>query len=107
MKIYVDSSLFCSETGSIGRLHGAIELPFFPVPGCSVSFLRPSRNLTFPNIHGFDGVVKVDSIILDANCESDGVLALLGDITVLSRHDAMTLADYLRDGFGVFLDESE
>jgi hypothetical protein len=107
MKINIDISLFCSDSGSIGRIHGSVNLPCAPFVGSSISFSFPAAQASFPVVGGFSGLVRVSSIQFVANNETDGVLVLLEDVVVPTRGDGMKLAKYLLDGFGLYLDEND
>lgn len=105
MNIHVDCSLFCKETGALGRIHGSLKLPCVPLIGSSVSFLHPKPNFIFPVINEFSGVIKVASVLLEANCEEDGVIVLLEDILVSTKADGLALVNYFCDGFDLYFDE--
>ena len=105
MKISIDSSLLASAGSAIGRIHGSVNLVATPSIGSSISFLYPQGSATFPAVVGFDGLLRVAAVQFAANCESDGVLALLDDIVVPSRQDGLGLAAFLQEGFGLFWEE--
>lgn len=104
MKVNIDSSLLVSDGAAIGRIHGSVNLASAPSIGSSISFMYPKEPTTFPVVGGFNGLVRVSAVQFAANCESDGVLALLEDIVVSNRQDGLRLAEFLREGFGLFLE---
>lgn len=107
MKINIDISLFSEDSGSIGRVHGPINLSCTPQVGSSISFSNPLVQSSFPIVSGFNGLLSISSVIFTANGDSDGVLALLEDIVVPTREDGMKLAKFFEDGFGFYLDEND
>lgn len=104
MKVSVDISLLASDGDAIGRIHGSVNLPCAPSIGSSISFFSPRESATFPTVEGFSGLVRISTVQFAANCESDGVLALLEDIVVPDRQDGMKLAKFLEEGFGLFVE---
>jgi hypothetical protein len=106
MKIHIDLSLFYDSTGSFGRVHGYLEIPYIPSIGSQISFLFPINEKIMPCIvKEFPGIMKVTEVIYTPSREGGSTSIHLDDVVLHSKDAAKTVMRYLEEGFGLYGDE--
>jgi hypothetical protein len=108
MKIHVDVSLFCSQSGAFGNIHGDLELAGVPAVGSSIVFMSPSNGVLPVRVPGFGGSLKVTDVrFAVGQTMTAGISVSLDDLVLHSEDDARQVMKYLELGFGLFGDEYE
>ena len=103
IRVYVDISLF-TPNSSVGVINGYMNLENVPNEGGTVAFDKPNAPLSPPAVSGFDSCLLVEHVSPPVSGTTE-VLLSLADITVASRPDALQVAEYLQQGFGLYFNE--
>ena len=102
--LYVDISVFLSSGGSGGVISGRVEFARVPCIGETVSFSwRQNSTATVP-VAIFQGQCKVEHVIHTPVSSGQGVSLILEPITVPTRQDALLLAEFFRESWGLEFD---
>lgn len=103
MKVYVDLSVFVGDETALGMVSGDLELAFLPPIGSSIAFTTPLDGVGPVEVPGFNGLVKVENLLLHPMNDRVSVAAavFLADVVVRSKHDGKAVMDYLERGFGL------
>jgi hypothetical protein len=101
--VYVDFSVF-TPTSSVGVVNGHMDLAVVPTQGGLVSFDRPQSAVPPLDVAGFTPRVGVEHVLPPAPGTSE-VLLSLADVTLATRADALKVAHYLEQGFGLYFNE--
>jgi len=102
-RVYVDISLF-TPNSSVGVINGYMNLENVPSEGGTVAFDKPHTPIPPPGVTGFDARLVVELVSPPVSGTTE-VLLSLADITVPSRPDALQVAQYLEQGFGLYFNE--
>src|SRR5262245_36555719 len=98
-RVYVDISLF-TLASSVGVINGHLDLETVPKKGEAIAFDRP-RNAAPPlEVAAFTPSLTVEHVSPPVAGTTEVMLSL-ADITVISRADALKVAEYLTKGFGL------
>ncbi len=105
MKVRIDISLFSSPTESYGVIHGSIDLASTPRIGESISFLFPLNE----KIRPLEGEWWPESLLVKNVTHAPvlagaSVLLALEPVVLESRNQCEAYAEYLENGFGLFVD---
>lgn len=103
IKVKIDFSIFTQEPKSIGSVSGSIDLVTAPNLGDKIWFTVTANSVPFPS-RGFDGCLTVERRMLNANPINSELFVLLSDLVVPTDGDARAVAEYLEEGFGLFVD---
>ena len=103
-RVYVDISIF-TPSNSVGVISGYLNIDIVPAKGESLSFENPIT----PNIQlstsNFNKSIEV-KYVSPPVAGTKELLISLADITVPTRVEAMKVANYLQQGFGLYFDEN-
>jgi len=102
-RVYVDISVF-TPTSSVGVVNGHLDLDVVPSEGGVVSFDKPRGSVAPLDLSGFSPSIAVEHVLPPVPGSSEVSLSL-ADITLETRADALKVADYLEQGFGLYFNE--
>ncbi len=102
-RVYVDISLF-TPNSSVGVINGHIDVAEVPSEGGIVAFDKPMAPTAPPGIVEFQSRLLVEHVSPPAPGTQEVMLSL-ADITVATRADALKVAKYLEEGFGLYFNE--
>jgi RHS repeat-associated protein len=105
MKISIDASMFVGSDTAYGRLSGYLNVAAIPMQGALISFLFPliGAQCSPPS---FSGQLRVASVIFRPSLEEEAeVIVMLEDIVFDSLTDAKEVAEYMAEGFHLFVEE--
>ena len=102
-RVYVDISVF-TPTSSVGVVNGHMNLGVVPTEGGLVSFDTPHRPIAPLDVPGFKPNITVEQVLPPVPGTSE-VLLSLADVTLATRADALKVAQYLEQGFGLYFNE--
>jgi hypothetical protein len=88
----------------VGVINGYMDLENVPSQGGTVDFDDPVGPVPPPRVAGFDSRLAVEHVSPPVSGTTEVMLSL-ADITVASRPDALQVAQYLQQGFGLYFDE--
>jgi hypothetical protein len=102
-RVYIDISVF-TPTSSVGVVNGHMDLEVVPTEGEVVTFDKPKSPIAPLVLSDFTPSIAVEHVIPPIPGSSD-VLLSLADITLATRADALKVARYLEQGFGLYFNE--
>ena len=102
-RVYVDISLF-TPNSSVGVINGHMDVAEVPGEGGTVAFDSPRAPASPLAIGGFKSHLLVEHVSPPVPGTQEVMLSL-EDITVPTRADALRVAKYLEEGFGLDFNE--
>jgi len=102
-RVYVDISVF-TPTSSVGVVNGHMDLEVVPTEGEVVTFDKPRSPIAPLNLSDFTPSIAVEHVLPPIPGSSEVSLSL-ADITLATRADALKVAQYLEQGFGLYFNE--
>ena len=104
-RVYIDFSLF-TPGSAVGVIHGLFEVEVVPKKGDFVAFEKAKSAIAPPDVSAFTPRILVEEVLPPVEGTTDNLLCL-ADVTVASRAEALKLAEYFQDGFGLYFDDHE
>ena len=102
-RVYIDISVF-TPTSSVGVVNGHLDLAVVPAEGEVVTFDMP-KSPTLPlDVPEFTTRIVVEHVLPPTPGGSEVALSL-ADVTLATRADALKVARYLEQGFGLHFNE--
>jgi hypothetical protein len=102
-RVYVDVSLF-TPNSAVGVINGHMDVADIPTEGGTVAFDKPVAPTSLPGIVEFQSRLTVERVSPPVPGTREVMLSL-ADITVATRADALKVAKYLEEGFGLHFNE--
>ncbi len=102
-RVYVDLSLL-TPSSSAGVISGYLDLAHVPSEGDTVAFDKPICPVRPLGIVGFPSSLVVEHVLPPVAGTTE-VLLSLADVILASQADALEVAEYLQQGFGLYFDE--
>ena len=102
-RVYVDISLFTPHS-SVGVINGHLDIEAVPSAGGTVNFDKPMASVAPLDVSGFKSSLVVEHVSPPVAGTREMLLSL-ADITVASKADALKVAEYLQQGFGLHFNE--
>lgn len=102
-RVYVDISVF-TPLASVGVVNGYLDLEVVPFEGQIVEFNQPMNPVAPLEVSGFTPRLLVEHVSPPVAGSREMLLSLT-DITMATRPEALKVAKYLQEGFGLYFDE--